>query len=429
MGSPYHGRMTKRIRGLCACLPALFCLPLLTLLLASCVSTRPAMQARDTVLLVSIDAFRADYLDLGITPNLSRIAAEGVRAAWMNPSYPSLTFPNHYSIVTGLRPDHHGIVHNTMRDAELGGFKLSDREAVGDGRWWSGEPIWLGAEKAGLHSATMYWPGSEAAIRGVRPSHWKPFDENVTAAQRVDQVLAWLDAPAATRPRIVTLYFDKVDSASHANGPDSPETHAALAEVDDAIGRLRDGLAARGQFDHTNLIIVSDHGMVAVAPGHYVAVEDMVTMDEAAVVSIGQVVGIAPNPGFETAVEKKLLGAHDHYDCWRKGELPARWHYGTHPRIPPIVCQMREGWDALPREVIAQRPTDHMRGSHGFDPALPSMRALFVARGPAFRKGTEIAAFDNVDVYPLLARLIGIPAAPNDGDITPLLPALREGDD
>ena len=211
MGSPYHGRMTKRIRGLCACLPALFCLPLLTLLLASCVSTRPATQPRDTVLLVSIDAFRADYLDLGITPNLSRIASEGVRAAWMNPSYPSLTFPNHYSIVTGLRPDHHGIVHNTMRDAELGGFKLSDREAVGDGRWWSGEPIWLGAERAGLHSATMYWPGSEAAIRGVRPSHWKPFDENVTAAQRVDQVLAWLDAPAATRPRIVTLYFDKVD--------------------------------------------------------------------------------------------------------------------------------------------------------------------------------------------------------------------------
>jgi predicted AlkP superfamily pyrophosphatase or phosphodiesterase len=422
MDSLYDGRMICRLRGLRACLPALLCL----LSLASCVSTSPAPQVRDTVVLVSIDAFRADYLGLGITPNLSHIASEGVRAAWMNPSYPSLTFPNHYSIVTGLRPDHHGIVHNTMRDAELGGFKLSDREAVGNGRWWSGEPIWLGAEKAGLRSATMYWPGSEAAIRGVRPSQWRPFDEKVDAAQRVDQVLAWLDAPAATRPRIVTLYFDMVDSASHANGPDSPQTRAALAEVDAAIGRLRDGLAARGELDRTNLVIVSDHGMAVVAPGHYVAVEDMVAMQEAAVVSIGQVVGIAPNPGFEAAVEKKLLGAHDHYDCWRKGELPARWHYGTHPRIPAIVCQMREGWDALPRETIAERPTDHPRGSHGYDPALPSMHALFVARGPAFRQGAEIPAFDNVDVYPLLARLIGIEAAPNDGDIAPLLPALRE---
>jgi len=421
----YHGAMTNRSRGLSAFLVALSCL----LSLASCVSTPSAAPPRDTVVLVSIDAFRADYLDLGITPRLARIADEGVHAAWMNPSYPSLTFPNHYSIVTGLRPDHHGIVHNTMRDAALGGFKLSDREAVGDGRWWSGEPIWLGAQKAGLRSATMYWPGSEAAIQGIRPSQWKPFDEKVSAARRVDQVLAWLDDPVATRPRIVTLYFDIVDSASHENGPDSPQTRAALIEVDAAIGRLRDGLAARGELDRTNLIIVSDHGMAAVAPGHYVAVEDMVTLQEAAVVSVGQVVGIAPNPGFEAVVEKKLLGAHAQYDCWRKGELPARWHYGTHPRIPPIVCQMHEGWDALPRETIARRPTDHLRGSHGYDPALPSMHALFIARGPAFRHDVEIPAFDNVDVYPLLARLIGIVPAANDGDIAPLLPALRDSKD
>ena len=405
-------------------------LALLLLSLAACVSTPPAAPSvRDTVVLVSIDAFRADYLDRGITPNLSRIASEGVRAAWMNPSYPSLTFPNHYSIVTGLRPDHHGIVHNTMRDAELGGFKLSDREAVGDSRWWGGEPIWIGAQNAGLRSATMYWPGSEAAIGGVRPSQWLPFDEKVTAARRVDQVLAWLGQPVASRPRIVTLYFDMVDTASHAYGPDSPQTHAALAEVDNAIGRLRDGLAARGQLDSTNLIIVSDHGMAAVAPGHYVAVEDMVTMEEAVVVSIGQVIAIAPTPDHEEVVEKKLLGAHAHYDCWRKGELPERWHYGSHPRIPPIVCQMHEGWDALPREMIAKRPSDHPRGSHGYDPALPSMRALFIARGPAFRQGVRIGAFDNVDVYPLLARLLGIVPAPNDGDITPLLPALRDGRD
>lgn len=398
--------------------------------LAACVSAPPPAShapaaVRAPVLLVSIDGFRADYLDAGLAPNVSAIAAEGVHAQWMNPSYPSLTFPNHYSIVTGLRPDHHGIVHNRMHDAALGDFSLSNRQAVGDGRWWGGEPIWITAQKAGMRSATMFWPGSEAAIGGVRPSQWRPFDKDVTGSERVDQVLAWLDEPAATRPRILTLYFDKVDSAAHGHGPDSPQAHAALAGVDAAIGRLRDGLAERGLLDRINLVIVSDHGMATVAPGHAVAIEDMVSKQQATVVASGQSVGIVPDPGSEAAVEARLLGAHEHYDCWRKGELPARWHYGTHPRIPPIVCQMHEGWDALPREYIARRP-DHARGSHGYDPDLPSMRALFVARGPAFRSGVEIPAFDNVDVYPLLARLLGIEPAPNDGDITPLLPALRD---
>jgi len=426
----FRTRLSRRLAQLLASI-------LLPCALAACVTaptpaTGPASRthvAPATLVLVSIDAFRADYLDATTTPNLARLAAEGVRAAWMAPSYPSLTFPNHYTIVTGLRPDHQGIVHNTMRDPALGGFKLSNRMAVGDSRWWGGEPIWVGAEKAGLRSATMFWPGSEAEIDGVRPSNWKAFDEAVDANARVDQVLAWLDLPPGQRPSVVTLYFDKVDGASHAHGPDSPQTRAALATVDAAIGRLREGLAARGMLDRTNLVVVSDHGMAAVPPGQAVAVEDMVTMEEATVVSIGQVITIAPNPGHEAQVAKKLLGAHAHYDCWRKGELPARWHYGTHPRIPPIVCQMHEGWDALPRQVIATRPKHQHRGSHGYDPALPSMRALFVARGPAFRQGVEIPAFDNVDVYPLLARLLGIAPAPNDGDIAPLLPALRDTQD
>ena len=426
MRAPYHGPMTSRFRGSAA---SSFLPFLLLLLLAGCASTPPqaaSAGAPEPVLLVSIDGFRADYLDPAITPNLSRIAGEGVRAQWMNPSYPTLTFPNHYSIVTGLRPDHHGVVHNRMHDATLGDFSLSNRDAVGNGRWWGGEPIWIGAQKAGLRSATMYWPGSEAAIGGVRPTQWRPFDKEVDSDARVDQVLAWLDAPHGTRPDLVTLYFDIVDSAAHGYGPESPQAHAALAEVDAAIGHLRDGLATRGLLDRVNMVIVSDHGMATVAPGHVVALEEMVTKAEAKVISAGQVVGIVPNPGYEAAAARKLLGAHERYDCWRKDELPARWHYGTHARVPPIVCQMHEGWDAVSGEYIGRRSSDHPRGSHGYDPALPSMRALFVARGPAFRRGAEIAAFDNVDVYPLLARLLGIAPAPNDGDIAPLLPALRD---
>ena len=401
-------------------------LALLLFLLVGCASGPVAQQDTDPVLLVSIDGLRADYLQRGLTPNLSRIAGEGVRAEWMNPSYPSLTFPNHYAIVTGLRPDHHGIIHNSMSDAELGRFRLSDRDAVGDARWWGGEPIWIGTMRSGQRAATLFWPGSEAPIDGMHPTYWKPYDETVSYEDRVDQVLAWLSEPAATRPRLVTLYLDHVDHAGHDHGPDSPQVRDALAEADRAIGRLLDGLAARGLDHRVNLIVVSDHGMATVEPEHVIAIEDMATMEEAKVVSIGQVVGIAPNPGFEAQAEQRLLGAHDHYDCWRKGELPARWHYGSHPRVPPIVCQMHEGWDALPRQMIGQGRAGATHGSHGYDPALPEMRAIFLARGPAFRRNLVLPAFDNVDVYPLLARLAGVTPAPNDGNPQTLLPALEQ---
>ncbi|UKE51984.1 alkaline phosphatase family protein [Xanthomonas translucens] len=380
---------------------------------------------RPLLLLISIDGLRADMLDRGIAPNLSRLVREGVRAQWMSPSYPSLTFPNHYTLVTGLRPDHHGIVHNSMTDPALGTFRLSDRDAVGDGRWWGGEPIWVGAEKAGLHAATWAWPGSEAAIQGVRPSRHQALDEHIAPNARVDQALGWLDDRDAPHPQLLTLYFEQVDEAGHEFGPQSAQYARAVEQVDAAIGHLLDGLARRGQLDRTNLIVVSDHGMATVPAQQVLIVEDMVSMQEAEVVSYGQSLGIAPRPGQEAGVEARLLGAHPQYDCWRKAALTARWHYGSNPRIPPIVCQLHEGWDALPAERAAEKPRTGLRGSHGYDPALPSMRAVFIARGPAFRRGATLAPFDNVDVYPLLARLLGIPAAPNDGDPQALLPALR----
>ena len=399
-------------------------------LLSACAASprREPPPADTPVLLISIDGFRASYFELGLTPNLERMARDGVRAQWMSPSYPSLTFPNHYTLVTGLRPDHHGVIHNSMSDAAIGKFKVADRDAVGDTRWWNGgEPIWIGAQKAGLRSATLFWPGSEAPIHGLRPNRWRLFDAKIDENARVDEVLGWLGEPAAgTRPHVATLYFDALDHEGHDHGPDSAEVRVALQRIDAAIGRLLDGLAARGQLEQVNLIVVSDHGMAEVAPGHRIAVEDMVTLEQAVVTSVGQSIGIAPNPGHEADVEKRLLGAHDTYDCWRKSELPARWRYGTHPRVPPIVCQMHEGWDAIEAEKLKTARKDETRGSHGYDPALASMRAIFVARGPAFKRGATVAPFDNVDVYPLLARLIGIKPAKNDGDITPLLPALRD---
>ena len=404
--------------------------PAALLFLAACSTTspRPSTPAASVepapLVLISIDALRADYLGKGDTPNLDRLAGDGVRAEWMNPSYPALTFPNHFTLVTGLRPDHHGVVHNTMRENGLGDFRVADLEAVGDGRWWRAEPIWVSAEKAHLPTAVWAWPGGAAQIDGMRPTRWRPYDESVSAAQRADEVGAWLKEPAATRPRFAALYLEMVDDAGHDYGPDAPQTRAAMREMDAAIGRLLDALADKGLLDRINLLVVSDHGMAAVAPGHVIAVENMVPMADAAVISVGQSIGIAPREGRTQAVEQRLLGRHEHYQCWRKEDLPPRWHYGSNPRVPPIICQMDEGWDALPAATIAKRAPGVIRGSHGYDPALPSMRAAFIAHGPAFRKGVVIPAFDNVDVYPLMTRLLDIPARANDGDIAPLLPAL-----
>ncbi|NLA67731.1 MAG: alkaline phosphatase family protein [Gammaproteobacteria bacterium] len=405
-----------------------------TFALAAC-STAPPVRpgglagtedaAPDTLLLVSIDGLHPDRINPVDSPNLVRLAAGGVQARWMTPSYPSLTFPNHYTIATGLRPDRHGIVHNSMHDEDLGTFRLSDPEAVGTGDWWGGEPLWVTAEKAGMPTATMFWPGSEAAIDGVRPSRWHVYDEAVSAAERADTVAGWLLEPADTRPRFATLYFHAVDTAAHQSGPDSEEARRALAGIDAAIGGLLDALERGGRLARTNIVLVSDHGMAPVPPGNHLSVSDMVGMEQARISSIGQVVMIQPNPGHEGEVEARLLGRHEHYQCWRRGELPARWHYGTHPRIPAIVCQMDEGWDAVLPRMVEARSRGGMRGSHGYDPALPSMRAVFIASGPAFRRGAEIGPIDNVDVYPLLARLLGIAPVDHDGDPAALLPALR----
>lgn len=403
------------------------------LILTACTSAPPGKSTSEPstepvpVLLVSIDGMRADYLERGITPNLVRLAKHGVRARWMTPSYPSLTFPNHYSIVTGLRPDSHGIVNNTMYDDALGEFKLSNRQAVGDSRWWQGEPVWVGAEKAGLPSATMFWPGSEAPVQGVRPRQWYPYDKNMALDTRVDHVLEWLAQPAATRPRLATLYFEIVDTTGHDHGPDSAEMDAAIRQVDDEIGRLVNGLARQGMRDRVNLIVVSDHGMAATSPERAIAVEDMVSPEIAKAMTTGQVVGFVPMPGHVGEAENALIGRHPHAECWRKAELPARWHYGSHPRIPPIVCQVDEGWLLVKRKTLESWRENGWQGggSHGYDPALASMRAIFIARGPAFRQGAVIPAFDNVDVYPLLTRLIGIAPDANDGDPETLRPALR----
>ncbi|MGN2246017.1 ectonucleotide pyrophosphatase/phosphodiesterase [Frateuria sp. GZRR35] len=391
-------------------------------------SPRTADNKPTPLLLVSIDGYRADYLDRGLTPTVAMLARDGIHSA-MQPSFPSLTFPNHYTIVTGLRPDHHGIVNNTMYDAQLGKFSLHNRKAVSDGRWWAeGTPLWETADRYGLRTATMFWPGTEADIHGRHPDHWQPYDGNVTPAQRVDQVLAWLDLPSAQRPSFLTLYFDAVDHAGHLHGPDSPEVNQALRETDQAMARLVEGLKQRGLLDAINLIVLADHGMAAVPLDHSVLIEQQLDLDDVQVVSLGVLAGFNPKPGHDfAAIEARMERPHPHMQCWDKTRVPARLAYGHNPRVPQLLCLADVGWRITTADWLASHKGRISVGEHGYDNAAPQMRALFVAHGPAFRDGATVPPFPNVDVYPLMVHLLGLPPQPSDGDYGAVKAMLEPG--
>jgi predicted AlkP superfamily pyrophosphatase or phosphodiesterase len=371
------------------------------------------------LILISLDGFRADYLDRGLTPNLRALADDGVHAQALKPAFPTLTFPNHYTIVTGLYPDHHGIVNNRFVDPKTGKkFVYKDKSSTSDPSWWGGEPVWVSVEKQGKHAATMFWPGSDVAIEGVRPEFWIGFDGKIKADDRVDKVLSWFDLPVPKRPDFVTLYFEQADHAAHNDGPDSAAVNLALAELDQAIGRLVDGLKRRHMFESANIIIVSDHGMTTSSEQRVVVIDKVVNIADVDVVNTGVLAAFDAKPGREHEVETALLHPQEHMRCWRKSDIPARFHYGANARIPPYVCLADDGWLINTQEYLGD-PKHHISlGEHGYDNDDPAMRALFIAHGAAFKHGLSFPEFDNVDIYPLMTTILHIQPQPNDGTLS-----------
>jgi predicted AlkP superfamily pyrophosphatase or phosphodiesterase len=403
------------------------------LVLALLLALTPAQAARrqPVTILVSIDGFRPDYLTRGVTPTLSRLARTGISGA-MRPSFPTKTFPNHWTLVTGMRPDRHGIVGNAMEDPERPGELFT--MATDDPFWWNAaEPIWVTAERQGVRSATMFWPGSNVNwggtkpnqwpvtfAGGARPQDWQMFNQQVTGMQRVQAVLDWMRRPARIRPRLVTLYFDTVDTAGHAYGPDDARTTAAVDEMDALIGMLTAGLKELGQ--PANLVLVADHGMSATSSERLIVLDGLLDPAAFRVIESWTYAPVYPMPGREAVVEAALLKPHPHMQCWRKADIPARLHFGRNRRVAPILCLAETGWGIA--KVRPARPRSG--GDHGFDNAAPEMLALFVAHGPAFRRDVVLPVFDNVDVQPLIARLLGIDGGSVDGTAETFAPALRK---
>jgi predicted AlkP superfamily pyrophosphatase or phosphodiesterase len=286
-------------------------------------------------------------------------------------------------------------------------------ETAKDPRWWGGEPLWVTLVRSGRRAAAMFWPGTEVAIGGVRPTIWKPYAKQITTPDRVRQVLEWLAMPESERPSFVSLYFEEVDTAGHDFGVDSPELAAAVARLDAAIGQLVAGIHGLGLDDRVTVVVVSDHGMTALSPDRVVYLDDYVDPDSVDVTEWHGFLAASPKDGDAGALYRRLHGKHPAMAVYLRSDAPATLHYRDNPRIAPVIGILKIGWAVTTRERLQRRTLD--AASHGFDPTNRDMGALFVAAGPDVRRAGVIAPFKNVDVYDVLCAVLGVTPRPNDG--------------
>ena len=384
----------------------------------------PAQQAKHYVVMVSLDGFRYDYAKKYGAKHILALAAAGASAPdGMVPSYPSITFPNHYTLVTGLYPEHHGIVANSFYDpVRKQRYSYTDAATVTDGSWYIGTPLWVLAEQQGMRSACFFWPGSEAAIQGVRPSYYLHFDNKYPDEKRIAQVLAWLRLPPEQRPHFITLYYNEPDHSGHEFGPDSPEVREAVHHVDELVGKLKAGLDSLHL--PIDLIVVSDHGMEK-AQGTWI------DLDKYADLSKFQVDGSLLYADSEADAERaynQLKKADSRFMVYRLAHVPADLHFNENPRegdpvvVPtgPYLIRAR-----APESTTPERPAP--LGMHGYDPAImPTMRAIFYAAGPDIRPRSTVKPFENVNVYPFVAHILGLQTPKVDGSLSVLSGILAE---
>lgn len=408
---------------------ASFMLVLATLLVGACQPTREADTTTPPLLLISIDGFRHDYMQKAELPALQKLAADGLKADSLQHVFPTKTFVTHYATVTGLYAENTGVVANNMWDpARRSRFSLGNRDAVSDGYWYDGEPIWNTVEKAGKIAATYFWPGSEAQIGGMRPTIWKPYAGETPHDARVDQVLEWLALPEDRRPTFLTLYFSAVDSAGHRHGPDHPETVEAMAEVDRALGRLIEGLERQGIYGRVNILVTSDHGMQQIDLDRYILLDEFLDLSAVNVSDWGpaaQIWTVDGGPGPDEILASIDTDHPGIRRAWKKGNAPARFHFDDHPRVPDVTIEAELGWMISNKPYFAGMQRGLLNGMHGWDPAWHAMHGIFIASGPAFQPGERLPAVRSIDLYSLMANLMDVPPAETDGSLAAFVPLLE----
>lgn len=371
------------------------------------------------LVLVSIDGFRWDYMDRYPTPNMDRIAAGGSKVERLLPVFPTLTFPNHYSIATGLYPAHHGLVANNFPDPLRDKwYSLKNRQSVEDRWFYAGEPIWVTAETQGLVAASYFFVGTEAPIKGVSPTHWKTYDGDITGEERVDQVLDWLAQPPDRRAHLYTLYFEDVDDHSHWPGPDSPENIAAIKRVDGYLGRLLRGIEKLQHAGQVNIIVVSDHGQAAYLenPQPYV-LDAHVKIDDSTIVEGGSYLFMhfdRDDPVRAQDIVETVNSRWRHGRAYTPTTAPKQWHVDTNPRFPDVILMPETGFAVF---SSVEKAAWIGAGDHGWAPEAPAMHGFLVASGPNIKLGISLGAVSVVDIYPLMLSILGLDAPQQiDGD-------------
>ena len=367
-------------------------------------------QKRNLTIVVSLDAFRWDYPTIYNTPWLDSIAANGV-AATMVPSYPSSTFPNHFTLATGLVPDHHGIVNSQFWAPEKGElFSMGDSATRYNPYYFGGEPIWVTAKKQGVKSASIYWVGSDVAIQGLYPDYYLRWDNEprLTYPQRVEEALRIAKLPESERPSLLMVYFDEPDWTTHHYGPIAQESEAVIEELDSLMGILYRGLK---ELDYgVNLIVTSDHGMTEISDEKFISIEQTVNPDWVERIVSTNPTSIFCKEGCRDSLFNQLSKVK-HISVWRKEEVPAHLNYGTSNHLGDIIVAPDLGWQ------FATTPRG-LNGAHGYDINEPDMQIIFRACGPDFKRGYTLPhSFSNVDLYSILAELLKIEPAKTDGSL------------
>jgi predicted AlkP superfamily pyrophosphatase or phosphodiesterase len=396
---------------------------LMLLLTEGCVSLSDSKSNIDKryVVMLSLDGFRWDYTQLYNTPVLDSIAKNGCKASSLIPCFPSKTFPNHYSIATGLYPDHHGLINNSFYNTWVNrAYKVSDRSSVEDPRFYGGEPIWVTAQKQGIKTASYYWVGSETKIKGIQPDIWKQFDSRVSFEARIDSVITWLELPIKQRPRLITFYFEQPDKVGHESGPESDQTKRVVERLDSLLGIFCSKKNKLSIADSIDFMIVSDHGMAAISKEKAIALNDYISADK-----IESCYGnnpfflIEPRKMYEDLVYSVLTN-QEGLNVWRKNEIPDTLHYGKNEIIPSLVVCAKPGWG------LYKDASDFCNGgTHGYVPNYSDMHAIFFAIGPSFKKDYTHKSFANIEIYNLVCRLLNLKPSPNDGDFSNISSLLR----
>jgi predicted AlkP superfamily pyrophosphatase or phosphodiesterase len=366
-------------------------------------------QQRNYTILISFDGFRWDYPCRGLTPNLDFIREKGVNALSLKPCFPSKTFPNHYSIVTGLYPENHGIIANNFIDPitnEI--YKIGDTNAVRNPKWYKGEAIWETAKRQGVITASYFWPGSELNLEYRRPDYYEKYEHLRDYNKRVLGVLNWLKLPSDQRPKFITLYFDAADTYGHKYGTGSEELNNSLMRLDSLIGKLFNGLQEINLYDSTNILIVSDHGMSDVSSDRIINVEEILDKHTQTLWDYGPVMYVHPDREEIDNIYTKLKSEESHFNVYRRDEIPKYYHFSNSAMIPEIILIADPGWSLITNKDITRYGKMSSGGQHGYDNNHIDMHGIFYAIGPDFKEGYTCGTLNNIDIYPLLAKILRI---------------------